>query len=256
LSGPPPIKALEHDMTEFEHILVVDDDERICRLLRRYLEQEGFSVDTVVDGASMWAKLNQREPDLIVLDLMLPGVDGLTLARELRAKTNVGIIILTGKHDPVDTIVGLEVGADDYVTKPFDKRELLARIRSVLRRYSGSSQPDRRDEKVHSSEVLRFNGWQMKLDSYELISPDGETINLSNHEFRLLTVLVQNSRMILSRDQILQRISRRNWMPDDRSVDVTIGKLRKVIEEDSNKPKLIRTVRGVGYQFTGKVEKA
>lgn len=243
-------------MTEFEHLLIVDDDERICRLLKRYLEQEGYSVDTAVDGTLMWEKIHLRQPKLIILDLMLPGVDGLTLARELRAKTNVGIIILTGKHDPVDTVVGLEVGADDYVTKPFDNRELLARIRSVLRRYHDSPDLAGSDGKAHDGNMLKFNGWLMKLDSYELISPLGEITNLSGHEFRLLTILVQNTRNALSRDQILKKLSGRNWMPDDRSVDVSIGKLRKVIEEDPSQPKLIRTIRSVGYQFIGKVEKA
>ena len=243
-------------MTEFEHLLIVDDDKRICRLLRRYLEQEEFSVETAVDGASMWEKLEQRQPKLIILDLMLPGVDGLTLARELRAKTNVGIIILTGKNDPVDTVVGLEIGADDYVTKPFDNRELLARIRSVLRRHPDSQAFTGNDGIIHDGDMLKFNGWLMKLNSYELISPAGEITNLSSHEFRLLTILVQNTRNALSRDQILQKLSGRNWMPDDRSVDVSIGKLRKVLEEDPSHPKLIRTIRSIGYQFIGKVEKA
>ncbi len=242
-------------MTQSEHLLIVDDDERICRMLRRYLEQEGYSVDTAVDGPSMWEKLNQRQPNLIILDLMLPGVDGLTLARELRAKSKVGIIILTGKNNPIDTVVGLEVGADDYVTKPFDSRELLARIRSVLRRHADSPVRPEDDAKAQGGGKLKFNGWVMKPDSYELIAPTGEVINLSNHEFRLLTILVQNTGIVLSRDQILQKLSRRNWMPDDRSVDVSIGKLRKVLEEDPTQPKLIRTIRSVGYQFTGKVEK-
>jgi len=241
-------------MTDFEHILVVDDDQRICRLLKRYLEQEGYSVDTAEDGVSMWQKVNQRQPKLIILDLMLPGVDGLTLARELRAKTNVGIIILTGKNNPLDTVVGLEVGADDYITKPFDNRVLLARIRSVLRRYSDL--PADNLKHIDDGTMLQFSGWKLKLDSYELISPSNEITDLSNHEFTLLVILVQNTRMVLSRDQILQKISCRNWMPDDRSVDVAIAKLRKVIEEDSTQPKLIRTIRGVGYQFTGKVEKS
>lgn len=242
-------------MIEFEHLLIVDDDERICRMLRRYLEHEGYSVDTAVDGASMWQNLERRQPDLIILDLMLPDTDGLTLARELRARMDVGIIILTGKNDPIDTVVGLEVGADDYVTKPFETRELLARIRSVLRRYQGPSGPPGNGEAANAGSTLEFDGWRLKIYSYELLSPEGEAVDVSNHELRLLSVLVRNAGATLSRDQILRKISRRNWMPDDRSVDVLISKLRKVIEEDPSRPKLIRTVRGVGYQFTGKVEK-
>jgi DNA-binding response OmpR family regulator len=241
-------------MTKFAHLLIVDDDVRICRLLSRYLEQEGYRVDTAADGPAMWALLKKFTPDLIVLDLMLPGVDGITLARKLRAKTNIGIIMLTGKSDPVDTVVGLEVGADDYITKPFDNRELLARIRSVLRRLPDWEILTADDDKDHDGRLVKFNGWEMNLDAYELISPAGEIVHLSDHEFRLLSILVRNSRHVLSRDKILQNLSRRDWLPEDRSVDVSIAKLRKVIEENPAQPKLIRTIRSVGYQFTGKVE--
>lgn len=243
-------------MTESDHLLIVDDDVRICRLLKRYLEQEGYSVDTATDGTAMWESLEKRQPGLIILDLMLPGVDGITLARELRAKSDLGIIILTGKSNPVDTVVGLEVGADDYVTKPFDNRELLARIRSVLRRLSNSAGDSGEQASDHDGIMLMFEGWQMNLDTYELISPGGEAAFISNHEFRLLAILAQNRKRVLSRDQILQKLSSRTWLPDDRSVDVSIAKLRKVIEQDPTQPKLIRTIRNVGYQFTAKVEKA
>jgi DNA-binding response OmpR family regulator len=272
-------------MPGIEHLLVVDDDERICRLLSRYLQREGFRVDTAGDGRAMWEVLKRGHPDLIILDLVLPGVDGITLARELRAKTNIGIIMLTGKNEPVDTIVGLEVGADDYMTKPFDNRELLARIRSVLRRLGDSKsgavsevpEPDTGllvfsgwQMKLDVFELvtpagelaqigpdtglLVFSGWQMKLDVFELVTPAGELAQIGNHEFRLLKILVQNAGRALSRDQILLNLSRRGWQPDDRSVDVSIGKLRKLLEEDPAQPKMIRTIRGVGYQFTGKVE--
>lgn len=243
-------------MTESEYLLIVDDDARICRLLSRYLEQEGYRVDSAADGTAMWEKMRKDQPDLIILDLMLPGVDGITLARELRAKTDIGIIMLTGKNNPVEATIGLEVGADDYVTKPFDKRELLARIRSVLRRLPNSLIDASDKDKNQDLRMVKFNGWQMNLDTYELISPRGETEQLSDHEFRLLTILVNNARHVLSRDQILQKLSRRDWLPEDRSVDVSIAKLRKVIEENPAQPKLIRTIRSVGYQFTGKVERA
>ena len=243
-------------MTGLAHLLIVDDDERICRLLSRYLQREGFRVDTAGDGRAMWENLKRGQPDLIILDLMLPGVDGITLARELRAKTNIGIIMLTGKNEPVDTVVGLEVGADDYMTKPFDNRELLARIRSVLRRLPDSQAAAGKDAEKREARLLTFNGWQMNLDAYELITPDGEIADIGDHEFRLLAILVQNARHALSRDQILQNLSRRGWMPEDRSVDVAIAKLRKVLEENPAQPKLIRTIRSVGYQFTGKVESA
>jgi DNA-binding response OmpR family regulator len=241
-------------MTEPTQLLIVDDDERICRLLKRYLEHEGFTAETANDGPEMWEVLERCKPDLILLDVMLPSTDGLTLARELRAKNDIGIIMLTGKNSPIDTIVGLEVGADDYVTKPFDNRELLARIRSVLRRTSSRQGSVDNSNDPDGERLLSFNGWEMNLESYELKSPDGEIMNLTNHEFRLLEILVQNNMHIMSRDRILQKLSRRDWMPEDRSVDVTIAKLRKVIEANPSSPKLIRTVRSVGYQFTGKVE--
>jgi len=242
-------------MPESKQLLIVDDDVRICRLLSRYLEQEGYRVDTATDGKVMWEKLDKGWPDLIILDVMLPGVDGITLARQLRAKTNIGIVMVTGKSDPVDAIVGLEVGADDYITKPFNNRELLARIRSVLRRLSNSPTDAGEDDKSHDRRVAKFSGWLMNHDAYELSSPTGEIVQLGVHEFRLLAILVQNTPFVLSRDQIMQKLSRREWLPEDRSVDVSIAKLRKVIEENPEQPKLIRTIRGVGYQFTGKVER-
>jgi two-component system torCAD operon response regulator TorR len=164
--------------------------------------------------------------------------------------------MLTGKNEPVDTIVGLEVGADDYMTKPFDNRELLARIRSVLRRTKDTRAAVSIDAQQGETGVFKFDGWEMNLEAYELNMPGGEAAPIGNHEFRLLAILVQNAGHALSRDQILQNLSRRGWQPDDRSVDVSVGKLRKVLEKDPAQPKLIRTIRGVGYQFTGKVESA
>lgn len=240
-------------MTEFRHLLIVDDDVRICRLLSHYLKREGYRVSTAADGSAMWRQIESDQPDLIILDVMLPGVDGISLARELRAKIDVGIIMLTGKNDTVDTIVGLEVGADDYMTKPFDNRELLARIRSVLRRMPDGKNTNHGGFSNNNELKMEFEGWQIDLNAYELISPSGEKIKLTTHEFRLLEMLVQNSGRVLSRDQILQKLSSREWQPDNRSVDVLIGRLRKEIEENPAQPKLIRTIRNVGYQFTAKV---
>jgi len=238
------------------HLLIVDDDARICRMLERYLTQEGFTVDIAEDGNGMWAALEGSRPDLVILDVMLPGVDGLTLARELRGKSSVGIIMLTGKSDSIDTIVGLEVGADDYVTKPFEFRELLARIRSVLRRTLGTSHSVVEESDGDVEQKLVFNDWQLDLDTRELMSPEGEVANLTNHEFRLLALLATNAGHVLSRDQILMKLSRRDWHPEDRSVDVSVAKLRKLIEDNPSQPRLIRTVRNVGYEFTAKVSKS
>jgi DNA-binding response OmpR family regulator len=179
---------------------------------------------------------------------MLPDEDGFTLARELRAGSNIGIVMLTGKTDTVDKIVGLEIGADDYVTKPFDERELLARVRSVLRRIS-----DDAAQKQHGGSIARFAGWTMDLAAYELTSPAGEQIHLTNHEFQLLSALVRHGHRVLSRDAILELVAGRDWDPEDRSVDVLVGKLRKKLESDPRDPKLIKTVRGAGYILTAKV---
>ena len=239
-------------ISEPAELLIVDDDERICRSLECYLQHEGYTVNSVPDGKAMWQYYEDRQPDLILLDIMLPGVDGITLARELRAKNpNIGIIMLTGKDDAVDTIVGLEVGADDYITKPFDNRELLARIHSVLRRLSVNDNSNKATDDTKN--IVQFDGWQMNTDTFELNSPTGEKINLSSIEFKLLEILVHNVSRVLSRDQILQKLSSREWQPNDRSVDVLIGKLRKVLETDPAQPKLIRTIRNLGYQFAGKV---
>ncbi len=229
-------------------ILVVDDDPRLCRLVSRQLSREGYRVRTGGSGKEMRRLLAEERPDLVILDLMLPDEDGFTLARELRAGSNIGIVMLTGKTDTVDKIVGLEIGADDYVTKPFDERELLARVRSVLRRIS-----DDAAQKQHGGSIARFAGWTMDLAAYELRSPAGEQIHLTNHEFQLLSALVTHGHRVLSRDTILELVAGRDWDPEDRSVDVLVGKLRKKLESDPHDPKLIKTVRGAGYILTAKV---
>jgi len=232
-------------------ILVVDDDERITRLLNRYLEREGYRVRTAATAAEMRKSLDADTPNLIILDLMLPDGDGFDLARELRSGFDVGIIMLTGKSDNVDRVVGLELGADDYVTKPFDERELLARVRSVLRRV-GQGQETTGEA---PGETFRFAGWQLDLTAHELTSPDGKIVHLTSYEFQLLSVFVLRPNRVLTRDQILDLVAGRNWDPFDRSIDIRIGKLRKKLGEDPKNPHLIKTIRGAGYKFTAKVER-
>jgi two-component system OmpR family response regulator len=233
-------------------ILIVDDDPRICRLLARYLIQEGYTVSAAANGKEMRQQLAEIAPDLVLLDLRLPGEDGLTLARQLRAKSDIAIIILTGKSDTIDKIVGLEIGADDYVTKPFDERELLARIRSVLRRFSKSASIGSDDSSEQS--VARFRGWALDLDAQELTSPEGEDVRMTNYEFKLLETFVNNPNRVLNRDQIMMDIAGHEWMPLDRSIDVLVRKLRKKLREDTQYPRLIKTVRGTGYKFVASVE--
>jgi len=241
-------------MTEAAQILIVDDDVRICRTLRLYLKREGYHVSIATNGEEMWNHFEKNLPDVILLDVILPGDDGITLARELRKISDVGIIMLTGKNDPVDQIIGLEMGADDYVTKPFDERQLLARIRSLLRRRA-SSATGTNAETGDDGQKIHFDGWEMDLFSHELISPSGQRTELTSHEFRLLEIFVRSPGGVLNRDQIMQRLYERDWSLSDRSVDVLIGKLRKKIEEDSSKPKLILTIRNFGYKFAGRIKK-
>lgn len=245
-------EALGSDAPEVaaaERILVVDDDPRFCRLLTRLLTAEGYLVQTAHNGHMMWRALREQSFDLVLLDLRLPGgEDGLTLARRLRAESDVSLIMLTGKSDAVDKVIGLELGADDYVTKPFDRRELVARIRSVLRRSAGQLSAAAMSQA--ETPVLRFSGWTLDLGQREVMAPDGKTVQLTFHEFELLAVLAQRSGRVISRDQLLELIANRHWQPFDRSIDVLVGKLRRKLNDDPRSPRLIKTVRGVGYLFS------
>lgn len=242
-------------MPESPKILIVDDDIRICRTLRSYLKREGYSVSIALNGEDMWRQFTAIGPDLILLDLILPGTDGVTLAKELRKTSDVGIIMLTGKNDPVDQIIGLEMGADDYVTKPFDERQLLARIRSLIRRRNVLSRRGA-TEAAELGNRVTFEGFELDLFRHELLSPAGDQLDLTSHEFRLLEIFVRNPGGVLSRDQVMQYLYERDWSQNDRSVDVLVGKLRKKIEIDPSQPKLILTIRSFGYKFAARVSPA
>jgi two-component system OmpR family response regulator len=229
------------------HIMIVDDDPRLCRTLARYFKLEGYDVSVAVSGEEMRQRLAVETPDVVILDLILPGEDGFSLARELRSTYDLAILILTGKADTVDKVVGLEIGADDYITKPFDERELLARVRSVLRR---TSKGGGRSEAEPVGSFACFAGWRLDLNAHDLTSPDGQPVALTLHEFQLLVAFVQHGKRVLTRETILELVAGRNWTPDDRSVDMLVGKLRKKIEKNPRDPQLIETVRGVGYKFT------
>ena len=233
------------------HILVVDDQREICDLVQEYLSSEGYyRVSTAQDGAGMRRVMAQSAVDLVILDLILPGEDGLTLARSIRDETNVGIIILSGRGEPVERIIGLEMGADDYLPKPFLPRELLARVKSVLRRTSTRTT----EKQTLAQSKARFAGWTFDLSSRELFSPSGKEVRLTTGEFDLLAAFVNNPNQVLTRDQLL-RVSRdREAGPFDRTIDVQVGRLRSKLEDDLKKPTMIKTVRGRGYIFTPKVE--
>jgi DNA-binding response OmpR family regulator len=235
------------------HILVVDDEPEIAEALRRYLSTQGYRVSVAEGGAAMRRIMAEAQVDLVLLDLGLPGEDGFTLMRALRERSSVAIIVVTGRGDPVDRIVGLEVGADDYVTKPFDLRELAARVRSVLRRTRGKASgpgpavpPDR----------LRFAGWTLHLGARRLESPLGAPVALTTGEFELLVALAKSSGRVLSRDELLETTRNREAGPFDRAIDVQVGRLRRKIEVDPQKPEIIKSVRGAGYVFTPNVERA
>jgi len=230
------------------HLLVVDDDMEISALLKRYLSAQGFQTSTVGNGKDMLGLLATVAIDLVLLDLGLPGEDGLELTRHLHEHWHGPVIIVTGRGDSVDRIVGLEVGADDYVTKPFELRELLARIRSVLRRAG-----ERPRQAASQPAVYRFAGYRFELDSRTLTSPSGDCVPLTSGEYGLLRVLVTHANRVLSRDELMNHLYGRDAGPYDRAVDVQVGRLRRKIESDPGAPVLIKSVRGAGYIFSDTV---
>jgi len=236
--------------TGHDHILVVDDDPEIRQLLRTYLEKNGLRVTTVGEGDGMWTVLATSRIDLIVLDLMLPGADGLELCRLLRARSRIPVIMLTARGDEMDRVLGLEMGADDYLPKPFSARELLARIKVVLRRARDLPV----DPQNETPDQLVFSGWTLDTRTQNLTSPNGVVIPLSQAEYRLLQVLLTHPNRALTRDQLLDLTQGREAGPFDRSIDVLIGRLRRRLSDDAKEPALIKTVRGRGYLLASKVE--
>jgi two-component system, OmpR family, response regulator len=230
-------------------ILIVDDDHEICALLTQFLNQQGYHATAVADGQAMRRALAGEPADLVILDLMLPGEDGLSLCRALRA-TRLPIIMLTAMGSEADRVVGLEMGADDYLAKPFSTRELLARIRAVLRR---TAQPPPTAETV--TELLEFAGWQLDTARRRLMSPDRVLVEMTSGEYDLLLAFLHHPHQVLSRDQILDLARGRVAGPLDRTIDVQVGRLRRKLEADPRTPELIKTVRGGGYVLTADVRR-
>ena len=229
-----------------ERILIVDDDPRIRQMVTRYFEDEGFLVTGASDGSSMRKALADYTVDLILLDLVLPNSeDGLALAREVRATSDVPIVMLTGRDDVVDRIIGLEVGADDYIPKPFHLREVLARVRSILRRRRPVEAPQ-----VEIGQVFAFDGWRLEISRRRLLNPNDEEVDLTTGEFDMLTVMIRNAGRVLTRDMLMDQTRGRQMEAFDRAIDAQIARLRKKIETNPTHPVLIRSVRGVGYIFT------
>ena len=238
------------------HILVVDDDHEIRDLLARFLARHGLGVSTARDGAEMMRVLETTAADLVVLDLMMPGEDGLSLTRRLRAQgVAIPIIMLTAMGEDTDRIVGLEVGADDYLPKPFNPRELLARIKAVLRRAPAETPAETAAPAplAAAGHRLAFLDWELDLATRDLTDPEGVVLTLSAGEFDLLRAFVEHPRRVLSRDQLLDLARGRQAIPFDRSIDIQVSRLRRKLRDDPKEPQMIKTVRGGGYLFTPEV---
>jgi two-component system phosphate regulon response regulator OmpR len=247
--------ATEALAPHLDHLLVVDDDARIRQMLAHYFEDEGYRVTAVPDGAAMRLRLAEGTIDLILLDVVLPGgEDGYSLAREVRAGSDIPIIMLTGRDDVMDRVVGLEIGADDYISKPFHLREVLARVRSVLRRRAAAPAALAAAAAPAGTvgERYRFEGWSLDLGRRELTAESGEVVELTTGEFDMLTVFVKHPGRVMTRDTLMELTRGRSWDAFDRVIDAQIARLRRKIETGT-RPKLIKSVRGVGYVFAGRV---
>ena len=234
------------------HILIVDDDRQIRAMLARFLAEHGMRVTQAGDGEQMFKTMEAGRFDVIVLDVMMPGDDGFTLCRKLRSSNSIPLILLTARNSETDRIVGLELGADDYVTKPFNPRELLARIRAILRRASANPAETQR----LASATYQFAGWTLDTSRRALTSPQGVLTDLTTGEFDLLVAFVEHPQRVLNRDQLLDLARGRVSLAFDRSIDVQVSRLRRKIEGDPNAPALIKTVRNGGYFFTATVTAA
>lgn len=232
------------------HILVVDDDNEIRNLLSDYLRKNHYRVTGAADGKAMSAVLEREKIDLVVLDLMLPGEDGLVLCRNLRAHSAIPVIMLTARGDETDRIIGLEMGADDYLAKPFNPRELLARIKSVLRR----AQVFPANHSVEDTRYIHFGEWKLDVVARHLVAGDGLVVALSGAEYRLLKIFLEHPNRVLNRDQLLDLTQGRDQEPFDRSIDVQVSRLRQRLRDDAKEPGIIKTVRGEGYVLAAPVE--
>jgi DNA-binding response OmpR family regulator len=238
-------------MSNAPKILVVDDDEAVCRLLEDYLVEHGYIVHTAHDAVAARTLIAQQRPAAALLDVGLPGEDGLALARHLREHHDIGIMMISGAGETVDRIVGLEIGADDYIAKPFDLRELRARLKSVLRRYTRGENNLAAPQEAGgmATRCVSFGVCELDLDRCLLLDPQGKEVPITRAEFELLRVFVERPNRPLSRDQLFALAQNRDWDPLDRSIDIRVARLRKKVEADADHPRVIRTVRGIGYMY-------
>ena len=234
-------------MSEPDHILIVEDEPITREQLVAYFEDEGYRVSSTGSGDEVQKIVENTDVILVLLDIKLPGKDGLTLTREIRAHSDIGIILVTSKQEQIDRILGLESGADDYVTKPFDPRELLSRARNLIRRVQIQQKQRKRNH------MRTFDGWSLDLNKRELTTPEGQPIQLSAGEYQLLLAFMEQAGEVMNRDQLMNRIRNGEWFPDDRYIDVLVGQLRKKLGERAANAKIIATIHGTGYLFTPEV---
>ena len=231
-------------------IIIVDDEPEIRQLIQRYLGREGFHVDACANGDELWQILSSKTPDLIIMDIRLPGDDGLTLTREVYRRFEIPIILLTSRSEIIDRVAGLESGADDYISKPFDLRELLARINAILRRSARAVQGSAQNDEINE---YHFNEWTLNIARQELSDPKANHVALSPAEFQLLKVLVGNPNRVLTREFLMEKTYGRTTLPYDRSIDVRIGHLRRKLNQSADQAKPIKTIRGSGYLFSAEI---
>jgi len=237
-------------VTNNKQVLVVDDDQAIRELLAEYLSKNNFDVITAEDGIEMDKQLLTDQPDLIILDIMLPGDDGFILCQRIRQTSHVPIIMLTANSDEMDRVLGLEIGADDYIAKPFSPRELLARIKALLRRTQFASEENKSAVKAR---YLLFSNWTLDTKKHILTDQNNEEISLSGADFQLLTLFLENTNSAISRDQICQALHGRDAFANERGIDVHLSRLRQCLKDDAKSPKIIKTIRGAGYVFIADV---
>ena len=245
---PSHVRATDMDMRQ--HIVVCDDEPDIRETVGEYLERQGYDISLAESGTALRAILAERDADAVVLDITMPGEDGLSIARSLRATSDVAIVMLTGNAEVVDRIIGLEMGADDYLAKPVDLRELLARLKAVLRRTGNQAAGETPDVAGDGHTMIRFGTCRLDLEAHKLFDGDGAEVQITAMEYSLLKVFAEHPNRVLNRDQLLELAHDRSWDPFDRSIDIRISRLRKKIEADASKPQIIRTVRGIGYRFS------
>ena len=245
-----PGGAKENTMHQGPHVLIVEDDPVSRALLAGYFETEGYRVTQRDDAESVMQLVNADPPALVLLDVRLPGKDGLTLARELRARSGIGIIMVTSRRDDIDRIIGLEMGADDYVTKPFNPRELLARAKNIIWRVL--HQPD---DEARPAPRLQFENYTLDMGSHRLVDPQGNVVRLTEGEFKLLSTLAESPGRVLTRTQLMNKLKHRDWESSDRTIDVLIARVRRKLNDDPRQPRIIATIPNTGYLFAAPIKR-